>query len=104
MTAAQENAEALKVLGLDDEEGESVLPDESATARVVGPARICTDYLNTVHPETGLGVVFVPGEALPEWAYAEQTARNTVAVPESPIESGNQPLRAVTSRKKADKE
>lgn len=24
-------------------------------------------YIRTVHPETGLDVVFVPGEALPHW-------------------------------------
>lgn len=28
---------------------------------------IATDYVHTVHPETGLEVVFVPGEALPDW-------------------------------------
>ena len=28
---------------------------------------ICQDYLHVVHPDTGLDVVFIPGEALPDW-------------------------------------
>lgn len=30
--------------------------------------RIATDYVHTTHPDTGLQVVFVPGERLPAWA------------------------------------
>lgn len=38
-----------------------------------GPAdaprqRTATTYLHCTHPETGLQVVFIPGEAIPEWA------------------------------------
>ncbi|RFA14515.1 hypothetical protein B7R22_09855 [Subtercola boreus] len=38
---------------------------ESATKR----QRIVQDYLTAVHPDTGLDVVFVPGEAAPDWAF-----------------------------------
>jgi hypothetical protein len=31
---------------------------------------IATDYGHTVHPETGEDVVFIPGEALPDWVVA----------------------------------
>lgn len=78
--AAQEGVEDLKQLGLDQEEAEAVLPAQLAAARVPSPARICTDFLTTEHPDTGLQVVFVPGEQLPEWAYAAQKARQ--AAPE----------------------
>jgi hypothetical protein len=37
-------------------------------------AKVSQDYLHAVHPETGLEVVFVPGEALPAWAREEQRA------------------------------
>jgi hypothetical protein len=30
--------------------------------------RIAQDYVHTIHPDTGIEVVFVPGEALPAWA------------------------------------
>ncbi|MDO8338433.1 MAG: hypothetical protein Q7T15_09300 [Microcella sp.] len=30
--------------------------------------RIAADYVHTKHPDTGLQVVFVPGETLPAWA------------------------------------
>lgn len=44
--------------------------DEAAQERGEGAARaqrVATDYVHTTHPETGRKVVFVPGEALPEW-------------------------------------
>lgn len=42
-----------------------------------GAEKISHGYLHTTHPDTGNEVVFVPGEALPEWArkvQAEQQA------------------------------
>ncbi|MEZ0580396.1 hypothetical protein [Nocardioides sp. MH1] len=36
-------------------------------APVVRPARLARGYIQTVHPDTGLAVTFVPGEALPAW-------------------------------------
>jgi hypothetical protein len=32
--------------------------------------RLATDYIHTTHPDTGLDVVFVPGEAVPDWVTA----------------------------------
>lgn len=40
-----------------------------------GADRISQGYLHAVHPETGVAVVFVPGEALPGWALEIQNAR-----------------------------
>lgn len=37
--------------------------------------RINRDYMHCVNPDTGLEVVFVPGEALPEWAQKVQESR-----------------------------
>lgn len=34
----------------------------------VQPPRLARGYVPAVHPDTGLDVVFVPGEALPAWA------------------------------------
>lgn len=36
---------------------------------------VALDFLHTTHPETGNEVVFVPGEALPEWAAAAQAEK-----------------------------
>ncbi|RKO24501.1 hypothetical protein D7Z96_08710 [Pseudarthrobacter phenanthrenivorans] len=73
MTAASDREE-LRILGFDEDEADEVVPSQAAPSRVVSPARISTGYLNTTHPDTGLDVVFVPGEQLPEWAYAVQKA------------------------------
>ena len=40
----------------------------------LGDAKVSLGYLHAVNPETGLEVVFVPGEALPVWAREEQKA------------------------------
>lgn len=40
---------------------------ELGSSRVL-PPRLARSYVQAVHPETGLAVVFVPGEALPPWA------------------------------------
>lgn len=37
--------------------------------------RFALDYLHATNPDTGADVVFVPGEALPDWAMAEQAKR-----------------------------
>jgi hypothetical protein len=54
-----------------------------------GAERISQGYLHTVHPDTGNEVVFVPGEALPDWAVEvqnEQRAAAARAVPGLPPE------------------
>lgn len=48
----------------------------------LGDSKISLGYLHTVNPETGLEVVFVPGEALPAWAREEQKA---ALQPEPPV-------------------
>lgn len=40
----------------------------------LGDAKVSPGYLHVVNPETGLEVVFVPGEALPAWVREEQKA------------------------------
>lgn len=55
----------------------SVKADAKAQER--GPAKVKTpkvarDFVHAVHPETGLDVVFVPGEALPTWVTAPAPA------------------------------
>lgn len=40
---------------------------ERAAAQPRKAARCAATYLHHTHPVTGLPVVFVPGEALPEW-------------------------------------
>lgn len=37
-------------------------------------AAIATDYVHVVHPDTGVAVVFVPGETLPAWAAPAESA------------------------------
>lgn len=52
--------------------GDDVLVTSQAGPPVDSPSatqRIATDYINTVHPDTGTAVVFVPGETIPEWAF-----------------------------------
>ncbi|MGO4662914.1 hypothetical protein AB4Z14_13690 [Terrabacter sp. 2TAF16] len=39
---------------------------ESGRAKV-RPHRFTADWLSATHPETGLEVVFKPGERLPDW-------------------------------------
>ena len=40
---------------------------ERAGARSPKPPRIARDYVRAKHPDTGLQVVFLPGELLPAW-------------------------------------
>jgi hypothetical protein len=100
--AAQEGVEDLKRLGLDEEEAEAVLPAQLAPARVPSPSRICTDFLTTEHPDTGLDVVFVPGEQLPEWAYAVQKARQAAPVGDTLPVAPKKSLKASQAAQKAE--
>ncbi|PWC04262.1 hypothetical protein [Agromyces badenianii] len=55
---------------LDQAEAADLLRRQAKPASEIGPRsgkRLATGYINTTHPETGLDVVFTPGEALPEW-------------------------------------
>lgn len=67
----------LEDAGLTPEEAEAVAVPESGGLTTSGGSRygIALDYLHTTHPDTGNEVVFVPGEALPEWAAADQAAK-----------------------------
>lgn len=94
--AAQDAVDDLKSRGMDEEEAETVLLPQLAPARVPSPARICTDFLTTTHPDTGLDVVFVPGEQLPEWAYAAQKARQSAPVGETLTIGPQRSLKAST--------
>lgn len=52
--------------------------------------RVSVGYLHAVQPETGVEVVFVPGEALPEWAREAQKARYQPAATK-PANAGSKP-------------
>lgn len=43
--------------------------------------RVATDYWTAFNPETGLEAVWVPGEAIPEWAWPEN---QNIDPPETP--------------------
>lgn len=63
-------ADRVEDAGPTPEEDEAVAVPESGGLTTNGGSRygIALDYLHITHPETGNEVVFVPGEALPEWA------------------------------------
>lgn len=46
---------------------------EAGSDRVL-PPRIARGYVHTTHPDTGLVVVFVPGEALPAWVTEKEAS------------------------------
>lgn len=78
MSRREEHVRALETeAGLTTEEAEAVVVPESGGLTTSGGSRygVALDYLHTTHPETGNEVVFVPGEALPEWAAADQAAK-----------------------------
>lgn len=52
----------------EEREQERALKVSEASPSPVVQPRVATDYVHTVHPETGVDVVFVPGESLPDWA------------------------------------
>ena len=56
--------------------------DEQAEARPLSVGRTSPVYVPAVHPDTGVDVVFVPGELLPEWVSDEavRQARENVGV------------------------
>ncbi len=84
--------------GFDTEEANRLWVSQQ-TASAASVNSTCTDYLHTTHPETGVEVVFVPGEALPEWALAVQQKKNAPAAPDV-LPAAHKPLRA--SAAKAD--
>lgn len=97
MSRAQ-TLEQLEDLGLDREEARTVAAEQTTDVRTTpSVSRICTDYLNTTHPDTGLAVVFVPGEALPDWALAAQQKRNAPAEPEE-LTIAHKPLKATAAK------
>ncbi|WP_258802632.1 hypothetical protein [Pseudarthrobacter sp. NS4] len=67
-------SEELEARGMEREEAEAVAVREHGGGLTTGggAGRISRDYLHTVHPDTGNEVVFVPGEALPDWAVEVQ--------------------------------
>jgi len=80
-------SERLEDAGLTPEEAAAVaVPESGAGLTTTGGNRYATalDYLHTTHPETGIEVVFVPGEALPEWAMAAQAANERQALAKLP--------------------
>lgn len=52
------------------EERAAALADQRAQERAASNARVgrtARGYVNATHPDTGLDVVFLPGELLPAW-------------------------------------
>lgn len=75
----------LEAEGLDTTEAEVLLVPEGAAERAEDNRdRICRDYLNATHPDTGLAVVFVPGERLPDWALDIQEGKQADPQPPAP--------------------
>jgi hypothetical protein len=66
--------------------------------------KVSVGYLHTVNPETGLEVVFVPGEALPAWAREEQKSalQTASAAEQQPAKkvSGRQSVKAQEAKEK----
>jgi hypothetical protein len=44
---------------------------ERAGSKVLSVGRLACGYVHATHPDTGLAVVFVPGEMLPSWVPGE---------------------------------
>lgn len=65
-------SEELEDAGLDPDEAAAVAGSASIAEPAGRDPRLCVTYLHTVHPDTGNEVVFVPGEALPDWAVKVQ--------------------------------
>lgn len=64
----------LEAAGMGRDEAEALAVSERGTGLTIGGGaeRTSLGYLHTVHPDTGNEVVFVPGEALPDWAVKVQ--------------------------------
>ncbi|MDD1477068.1 hypothetical protein [Arthrobacter sp. H16F315] len=97
-------SERLEDAGLTPEEAAAAaVPESGPGLTTTGGNRYATalDYLHATHPETGIEVVFVPGEALPDWAVATQAAkeRQTLAkLPGLPPQSEPKGERPVKGR------
>lgn len=67
----------LEEAGMGRDEAEALAVSERGTGLTTGGGaeRTSLGYLHTVHPDTGNEVVFVPGEALPDWAVKVQNER-----------------------------
>lgn len=63
--------------GQSRDEAEAMAVDERGAGLTTGGGadRVSLGYLHTVHPDTGQEVVFVPGEALPDWAIEVQNTQ-----------------------------
>ncbi|MGX1160410.1 hypothetical protein FBY31_1222 [Arthrobacter sp. SLBN-100] len=69
------SSKELEDQGLNRDEAEAVAVPEIGVSGLTtggGAERISQGFLHTVHPDTGNDVVFVPGEALPDWAVKVQ--------------------------------
>lgn len=76
-------SERLEDAGLTPEEAAAVaVPESGPGITTTRGNRYATalDYLHATHPDTGVDVVFVPGEALPDWATATQAAKERQAL------------------------
>ncbi|WP_438353702.1 hypothetical protein [Microbacterium sp. CJ88] len=72
---AEEYEEAIRATAQAEQDA---LTGQTAPPR--GPV-IAQTYINAVHPDTGVDVVFIPGEAIPTWAVpaALEAARAALA-------------------------
>lgn len=69
------SSEELEDHGLSRDEAAAVAVPEIGVSSLTtggGAEWISQGFLHTVHPDTGKEVMFVPGEALPEWAVKVQ--------------------------------
>lgn len=98
--------DALESGGLTPSEAQEVVVSESDADPVLAgvlttdayAGRINRDYMHCVNPDTGLEVVFVPGEALPEWAQKVQESRLRPAGPRGSLQAtarSRRPVKAV---------
>ena len=101
-------SEELEAAGLTPEEAAAVaVPEAAGTAGLrtdAGQSKAAVDYLHVTHPDTGLEVVFVPGEGLPEWAQKIQAERQAALWGQSdtkPAPRGRKSIR--TSEKSIDR-
>lgn len=66
MAAARKSATAGKTKAEAAQELAEYIADEKGAA-LANRQRVARTYVQAKHPDTGLAVTFVPGEALPEW-------------------------------------
>lgn len=101
----------LESAGLDRDEAEAVSVPESVPSAGLstggGAERISQGFLHVTHPDTGLEVVFVPGEALPDWAIHIQNERLAERLRPTPQadddNAGHKPVRGRTVKGQAGK-